>query len=83
MKNQEEYVLNNAKAKKVELYDQNPLKLDNLNDMNCNQDTFGKGNQNKSKNVGHHASGATWNKGVKYQGKNHQNNFRDMFWYYL
>ena len=42
LQNQEEYVLDNAKAKKVELYGQKPLKLDNLNDMNCNQDTFWK-----------------------------------------
>ena len=79
LQNQEEYVLNNAKTKNVQLYGQNPLKLDNLNDMNCNQDISGKGNHNEPKKVGNHASGATGNKRVKHQGKNRQNNYSEYF----
>jgi hypothetical protein len=53
--------------------------INSMNNMNYNQDTFGKGNQNKPKNVGHHASGTTENNGVKHQGKKPQSKYKDMF----
>ena len=54
LKNQEDYVLNNAKTKKVDLYGKNSLKMDNMN--------HGKGNSNETRHGSHHSSG-----GAKYK----------------
>lgn len=61
LKHQEEYILNNAKTKKVELYGQNSLKID---DMNNNKDVYGKGSGNEQKNGGR--SKGAGNHGSKY-----------------
>lgn len=65
LKHQEEYIFNNAKTKKVDLYGKNSLKLDNMN--------YGKGNSNEPKHGGHHSSGGTKPRGTGNQGPRHQN----------
>ena len=56
LKHQEEYMLNNAKTKKIDLYGQNSLKIDNMN--------YGKGNSNEPKYGGHNNSRGTKPNGV-------------------